>query len=122
MINTLDKAINAFDTKTYKEYNSRNKKDYDTFIKNQNELDDIKAKAIKNGTFMKAPNGNQTNLTEQQWLQVRTKAFKDWFGNLAGCEQYVLQSRLCPQCVAKIIKKLQLPKLFGPQSQKMRLG
>lgn len=48
---------------------------------NQKELDDIKAKAIKNGTFMKAPNGKPTNLTEQQWLQVRTKAFKDWFGD-----------------------------------------
>jgi len=30
---------------------------------------------------MKAPNGNPTNLTEKQWLQVRTKAFKNWFGD-----------------------------------------
>ena len=37
-------------------------------------------KAKKDGTFMKAPNGNSTNLTEKQWVQVRTKAFKDWFG------------------------------------------
>ena len=50
-------------------------------IKNQKELNDIKAKAIKNGTFMKAPNGKPTNLNEQQWLQVRTKAFKNWFGD-----------------------------------------
>ena len=50
-------------------------------INNQKELDNIKAKAIKNGTFMKAPNGKPTNLNEQQWLQVRTKAFKDWFGD-----------------------------------------
>ena len=28
-----------------------------------------------------APNGNPTNLTERQWLQVRTKAFKRWFGD-----------------------------------------
>ena len=48
---------------------------------NQKELDDIKAKAIKNDTFMKAPNGKPTNLNEQQWLQVRTKAFKEWFGD-----------------------------------------
>ena len=41
----------------------------------------IKESAIANGTFMKAPNGNPTNLTEKQWLQVRTKAFKDWFGD-----------------------------------------
>jgi len=30
---------------------------------------------------MKAPNGKSTNLTEKQWLQVRTKAFKEWFGD-----------------------------------------
>lgn len=45
------------------------------------ELQEIKNVAIVNGTFMKAPNGNPTNLTERQWLQVRTKAFKDWFGD-----------------------------------------
>ena len=28
-----------------------------------------------------APNGNPSNLTEQQWSQVRTKEFKDWFGD-----------------------------------------
>lgn len=38
-------------------------------------------KAKKDNTFMKAPNGNPTNLTERQWVQVRTKAFKDWFGD-----------------------------------------
>lgn len=30
---------------------------------------------------MKAPNGAKSNLTKLQWLQVRTKAFKDWFGD-----------------------------------------
>lgn len=88
MIDTLDKAINAFDAKTYREYNSHNKKDYNTFIKNQKELNDIKEKAIKEGTFMKAPNGNKTNLTEQQWLQVRTKAFKNWFGDWEKLYKY----------------------------------
>ena len=53
----------------------------DNTTKNQKELYDIKAKAISDGTFMKAPNGKPTNLTERQWLQVRTKAFKDWFGD-----------------------------------------
>ena len=41
----------------------------------------IREKAIADGTFMKAPNGKPTNLTEDQWLTVRTKAFKDWFGD-----------------------------------------
>lgn len=31
--------------------------------------------------WMKAPGGNQTNLTERQWLQVRTPEFKKWFGD-----------------------------------------
>ena len=30
--------------------------------------------------WMKAPNGKDTNLNEQQWLQVRTPSFKAWFG------------------------------------------
>lgn len=32
-------------------------------------------------TWMKAPNGQPTNLTEDQWLAVRTPAFKAWFGD-----------------------------------------
>ena len=47
----------------------------------QKEMDEIKKRAIADGTFMKAPNGKPTNLTERQWLQVRTKAFKEWFGD-----------------------------------------
>jgi hypothetical protein len=31
--------------------------------------------------WMKAPNGQPTKLTEKQWLQVRTPAFKQWFGD-----------------------------------------
>lgn len=45
------------------------------------ETDQIKAEAEKNGTFLKAPNGKDSNLNEKQWLQVRTKAFKEWFGD-----------------------------------------
>jgi hypothetical protein len=37
--------------------------------------------AKANGTYMKAPNGEPTNLNEKQWAQVRTKAFKEWFGD-----------------------------------------
>ena len=45
------------------------------------EEEQIKRQAIADGTFMKAPNGNETNLNERQWFQVRTRAFKDWFGD-----------------------------------------
>lgn len=37
--------------------------------------------AKQNGTYMKAPNGQPSNLTEKQWVQVRTQAFKNWFGD-----------------------------------------
>ncbi|MCG0354086.1 hypothetical protein [Phocaeicola vulgatus] len=33
------------------------------------------------GIYMKAPNGSPTSLNERQWVQVRTRAFKNWFGN-----------------------------------------
>lgn len=45
------------------------------------EEQDIIERALKNGTYMKAPNGADTNLTPKQWVQVRTNAFKDWFGD-----------------------------------------
>ena len=45
------------------------------------EMADIKASAERNGTYLKAPNGADTNLTPRQWLQVRTRAFKEWFGD-----------------------------------------
>ncbi|GMO57424.1 MAG: hypothetical protein Ta2G_17100 [Termitinemataceae bacterium] len=31
--------------------------------------------------WLKAPNGKPTNLSERQWVQVRTPAFKKWFGD-----------------------------------------
>ena len=45
------------------------------------ETDNIIAKAQANDTYMKAPNGQPTNLTERQWTEVRTQAFKEWFGD-----------------------------------------
>ena len=105
-MNALDMALNAFDIDTYMKYNGVknifrelhdelgdsinsmsdeelkakaaayfDKKVYDE------ELQSIKKKAIADGTFMKAPNGRATNLTERQWLQVRSKSFKEWFGD-----------------------------------------
>lgn len=45
------------------------------------EIADIVARAKADGTYLKAPNGKPSNLSPRQWAQVRTKAFKDWFGN-----------------------------------------
>ena len=41
----------------------------------------IVERAKADGTYMKAPNGRPTKLSERQWVQVRTKAFKEWFGD-----------------------------------------
>lgn len=50
-----------------------------------NSLSDEEKKIVEtakaNDTYMKAPNGKPTNLSEKQWAQVRTKAFKNWFGD-----------------------------------------
>ncbi|MBQ9693720.1 MAG: hypothetical protein IJV69_03085, partial [Kiritimatiellae bacterium] len=39
------------------------------------------ADGTKKPGWLKAPNGKPTNLTERQWVQVRTPAFKQWFGD-----------------------------------------
>jgi len=50
-----------------------------------NSLSDEEKKIVEtakaNDTYMKASNGKPTNLSEKQWAQVRTKAFKKWFGD-----------------------------------------
>lgn len=48
------------------------------------QMQDVRAKYEGTDEWMKSPNGNNTNLTEQQWLQVRTPAFKEWFGDWEG--------------------------------------
>lgn len=105
-MNALEKALDAFDIDTYMRYNGiknplrkgYNEKEWNFRILSEDELKEevvhdfnkevyneelqaLKNKAIANGTFMKAPNGKNSNLSERQWLQVRTKAFKEWFGD-----------------------------------------
>lgn len=41
----------------------------------------IAEKAKADGTYMQAPNGKPSNLSPKQWLQTRTEAFKEWFGD-----------------------------------------
>ncbi|MCM1170205.1 MAG: hypothetical protein NC324_09760, partial [Bacteroides sp.] len=45
------------------------------------EEESIEREAKANGTWLKAPNGQPTKLTPRQWVQVRTQAFKNWFGD-----------------------------------------
>lgn len=54
----------------------------DNNFSNWTEEDQILAEAPRdnNGNLL-APNGKVSNLTEKQYIQVRTKAFKKWFGD-----------------------------------------
>lgn len=51
------------------------------FVEFKTEKQLIKEQAVANGTFLKAPNGKQSNLSEDLWLTVRTDSFKNWFGD-----------------------------------------
>ena len=42
---------------------------------------EIRRKALEDGNYQTAPNGNPSNLTGEQWETVRTKSFKNWFGD-----------------------------------------
>ena len=47
----------------------------------QKQYEEVKSKYVGTPLWMKAPNGKRTNLTEDQWLLVRTPNFKKWFGD-----------------------------------------
>ena len=57
----------------------------DRSVRSSKEMDEerleIERKAKSDGTWLKAPNGKRTNLNERQWVDVRTKNFKEWFGD-----------------------------------------
>ena len=82
ILDHLKKGAKVHFSAEMKEYlKKHNLEDLQKAIQYNEEITAIKDAAIKNGTFMKAPNGETTNLNERQWLQVRTKAFKEWFGD-----------------------------------------
>lgn len=47
----------------------------------QTEYAEVEARYRDTDQWLKAPNGRPTNLTERQWVQVRTPSFKAWFGD-----------------------------------------
>ena len=53
----------------------------ETFPATAEERDGIERAAKAKGTWLKAPNGQDTKLTPKQWVTVRTRAFKKWFGD-----------------------------------------
>ena len=53
----------------------------EAFPATEAERAEIEREAKANGTWLKAPNGQDTKLTPMQWVTVRTRAFKEWFGD-----------------------------------------
>lgn len=45
------------------------------------EFDAVKNQYKNTDQWLRAPDGSPTNLTEDQWVQVRTQSFKNWFGD-----------------------------------------
>ena len=64
-------------------FNDKDAKITDHIRFRREEREKIRKDAIVDGTWMKAPNGENSNLSEMDWVTVRTKAFKDWFGDWA---------------------------------------
>lgn len=84
MVNEIEKQNSAFDTMNampqFSDPKNPDMRFSDTNVPAK-QVDDVRAKFEGTDQWMKAPNGESTNLTEQQWLQVRTPAFKAWFGD-----------------------------------------
>ena len=76
VVAALSSAVSRFDSIV-----KQNPADWEKIIENEIEMLRIKQESIFDAVFMKAPNGAPTNLTERQWLTVRTQTFKAWFGD-----------------------------------------
>ena len=53
----------------------------EAFPATEAERAEIERAAKAKGEWLKAPNGNPSELTPEQWVTVRTRAFKEWFGD-----------------------------------------
>ena len=78
---TQEKVIKAYTAELEKQ-REENKKDRLAEQKGLDEqIEAVRKKYYGTDKWLKAPNGKDTNLTEGQWLQVRTENFKKWFGD-----------------------------------------
>ena len=74
MVNEVEKQNSAFDAmNAMPQFSEPSTPDKQT--------NEVRKKYKGTDEWLKTPNGNDTNLTEQQWLQVRTPAFKERFGD-----------------------------------------
>ena len=71
----LPKELN--DNETYNQAIMAN----DERVNSQEQIDAVRKQYEGTDKWLKAPNGKKSNLSEKQWLQVRTPNFKRWFGN-----------------------------------------
>ena len=61
-------------------YSTRTVKSFLT-LEAKKQVEAIRAKFYGTNLWLKAPNGEQSNLNELQWLLIRTPNFKQWFGD-----------------------------------------
>ncbi len=54
----------------------------------EKEIEDVRRSSQTDGTFMKAPNGSDSNLSEEDWLTARTPQFKKEIGDWEEPTQY----------------------------------
>lgn len=73
----------------------------------QSQIEQAKA----NGTWLKAPNGQPTDLTPEQWVTVRTRRFKEWFGDweLAAMAEYLLGNNVATTLLGEEFAKDEPP-------------
>lgn len=74
------KQLELFNNDNSEQYN-QTARNADSLNISQQQIDAVRKKYEGTAQWLKAPNGKDTNLTEKQWLQVRTPAFKAWFGD-----------------------------------------
>lgn len=84
-INRQLRLLNMFGEKKYIKYHKFEQPyDAERFATSEQSMEEQyileNAKRDDKGRLL-APNGKPSNLTEKQYVQVRTKAFKDWFGD-----------------------------------------
>ncbi|MBQ7220821.1 MAG: hypothetical protein IJS28_07570 [Synergistaceae bacterium] len=73
-------SVNSGSTESYNQ-TARNEGDFTLTPEAQAQMDEVRRQYEGTSQWMRAPNGKPTKLTEQQWLAVRTPAFKAWFGD-----------------------------------------
>ena len=84
----------------------------------QREYDEVVARytnadGTKKRGWMLAPNGKPTNLTERQWVQVRTPSFKRWFGDWEKAATYAAIERLSPIAVSELAEGFDAKKAYA---------